>query len=200
MEELQVKKLTLDQAEEVYKKYLMVDFPREEVKPFPVIRKTWEKKSYCAYGFYEKTPDDGADRLCSYAFLMADIKNQMLLLDYFAVSSQLRGSGYGSKALNLLQKECADWNGIVVEVEDDELVNLDMKTRDTRQRRIAFYTNAGCRMTTTRSRLWSVDYRIMVMPLMDSRADENAAGKITSVYQCMYEEKILKKYFEITAE
>lgn len=200
MADLQVKELTLDQAEEVYREYLKTDFPPEEVKPFSTIRGMWEKKSYCVYGFYEEAEEGGADGLCAYAFLIADHEKQMLLLDYFAVCSQLRGSGYGSKALQLLWKECADWNGIMVEVEDDELSDLDAKTRHTRKRRIAFYTNAGCHMTTTKSRLWGVDYRIMVMPLMDSRAEENAAGKVISVYQCMYEGEILKKYFEITAE
>ena len=200
MADLQVKELTLDQAEKVYREYLKADFPPEEVKPFSTIRGMWEKKSYCAYGFYEKAGEDAADGLCAYAFLMADHMKRMLLLDYFAVSSQLRGSGYGSKALQLLRKECADWNGVVVEVEDDEIPDLDARTRDIRKRRISFYTNAGCRMTTARSRLWGVDYRIMVMPLMDLRAEENAAEKVISVYQCMYEGEILKKYFEITAE
>lgn len=200
MADLQVKELTINQAEGVYREYLKADFPPEEVKPFSTIRRMWEKKSYCAYGFYERAGEDAADGLCAYAFLMADCRKRMLLLDYFAVSSRLRGSGYGSKALQLLRKECADWNGIVIEVEDDELLDLDVKTKDTRKRRIAFYTNAGCRMTSARSRLWGVDYRIMVLPLMDLRAEENAAEKILSVYQCMYEEDILKKYFEITAE
>lgn len=196
---LYAKKLTLAQAEEIYEEYLKADFPKDEIKPFLTIRKMWDRKSYYAYGFYEENAS-GEASLCAYAFLMADHGKRMLLLDYFAVCSWLRGSGYGSQALLLLRAECAEWNGMVVEVEDNELPGLEEQTKITRRRRIAFYEAAGCRMTTTRSRLWGVDYRIMVMPIMDGKADENAAKKICSVYQGMYESSVLKKHFEITAE
>ena len=199
MAKLRVKELTLDQAEKIYIKYLKADFPPDEVKPFATIKKMWEEKHYRAYGFCEKESDE-EDSLCAYAFLMADYEKRVLLLDYFAVCRRLRGSGYGSASLMLLREECADWNGMVVEVEDDELPGLDTETRNMRKRRIGFYTKAGCRMTTVRSVLWDVDYRIMVMPLMDCRAEENAVEKIKSVYHCMYDERILKKHFAITAE
>lgn len=206
MAELQVQRLTLKQAEEVYRKYMEKDFPPAELKPFTVIRQAWMEEHYHAYGFYGKTgavEESGEKVLCAYAFFMADNKNRVLLLDYFAVCKPLRGSGYGSRALALLREECSGWDGILIEVEDDELPGLDEETRRTRQRRIAFYTSAGCRMTTARSRLWGVDYRIMAMPLTDRRAQENAAEKIRSVYQCLYgmqADSILKKHFEITAE
>jgi hypothetical protein len=198
MVKLQARQLTLAQAEEIYDKYLKADFPPEEVKPFSAIRRMWEQKNYHTYGFYEQ--EAAGDLLCAYAFLMADNEKRMLLLDYFAVCSQLRGSGYGSLALALLRKECAGWNGILVEVEDDGLPGLEEETAHTRRRRIAFYAKAGCQMTTARSWLWGVDYRIMMLPVMDCHAGENAAEKVRSVYRCMYEEKILEKHFKITAE
>ncbi len=196
MPELQVRKLTLEQAEEIYKKYLKEDFPSAELKPFLVIRQAWVKNNYSAYGFYEKA----SDKLCAYAFFLADHKKRALLLDYFAVYKGLRGSGYGSHALELLRRECADWNTIIIEVEDDELPGLDEETRRIRKRRIAFYTGAGCRMTTTRSRVWGVDYRIMVMPLRDVQAEENTAEKVRSLYQGMYDKNILKMRFKIIEE
>lgn len=200
MADLQVKELTLDQAEAIYKKYLKADFPPEEVKPFLIIKQMWKKRNYYAYAFYESASEGGEDRLCAYAFLTADHEKRVLLLDYFAVCSQLRGSGYGSRALELLREECAQWDGIIVEVEDDELPGLEEETRNTRKRRIAFYNKAGCHMTTARSILWGVEYRIMILPLMDERAQEAAAEKLRSVYRCMYPWKILQKHFKITAE
>lgn len=196
MLELQVRKLTLEQAEEIYKKHLKEDFPPAELKPFLVIRKAWMKNNYYAYGFYEKA----SETLCAYAFFLADHKKRALLLDYFAVSRELRGSGYGSRALEMLRRECADWDTIIIEVEDDELPGLDEETRRLRKRRIAFYTEAGCRMTTTRSRLWGVDYRIMVIPLQDNQAEKNTAEKICSLYQGMYDKSILKMRFQITED
>lgn len=191
-----MRKLTLGQAEEIYKEHLKDDFPPAELKPFLVIRQAWMKNNYHAYGFYEKT----SQALCAYAFFLADHENKVLLLDYFAVCKGLRGSGYGTHALELLRKECADWNTIIIEVEDDELPELDEETRNIRKRRIAFYTEAGCCMTTTRSRLWGVDYRIMAIPLKDGQTEENAAKKIYYLYQGMYDRNILKLRFKITAE
>lgn len=192
--------LTINVAEEIYEKHLNGDFPPDEVKPFSIIKEMWSKKNYYMYGFYEKGKGQREETLCAYAFLLADHKRKMLLLDYFAVCGQLRGSGYGSCSLAMLREECADWNGIMIEVEDDELPGLDEETRKVRQRRIAFYKGADCQMTTTRSRLWGVDYRIMVLPVMDSQAGEDMAGKIRSVYQCMYDDAVLQKRFAITAQ
>lgn len=194
------RELSIMEAEEIYKKHLKKDFPPEEVKPFSIIKKMWSKKNYYVYGFYEKESEQGEESLCAYAFLLADHERRMLLLDYFAVCGQLRGAGYGSRALAMLREECADWNGIVIEVEDDELPGLDEETRNVRKRRISFYRRVGCQMATTRSRLWGVDYRIMILPVMDGRAGDDMAGKVRSVYQCMYTDKILKKRFAITAE
>lgn len=164
---MQVRELTYAQAAEIYRKHLKADFPPAEVKPLLVIRQAWSRKRYHAYGFYERseTGEGTKESLCAYAFFLADHQNRVLLLDYFAVCRSLRGSGYGSRALALLRRECAGWNEVIIEVEDDELPDLEEETRRNRQRRIAFYTGAGCLMTTTRSRLWGVDYRIMVMPI-----------------------------------
>ncbi len=192
--------LTINVAEEIYEKHLNGDFPPDEVKPFSIIKEMWSKKNYYMYGFYEKGKGQREETLCAYAFLLADHKRKMLLLDYFAVCGQLRGSGYGSCSLAMLREECADWNGIMIEVEDDELPGLDEETRKVRQRRIAFYKGADCQMTTTRSRLGGVDYRIMVLPVMDSQAGEDMAGKVRSVYQCMYDDAVLQKRFAITAQ
>lgn len=197
---LYARELSIREAKEIYREHLKKDFPTEEVKPFFIIRKMWRQKSYYIYGFYEREAEQGAETLCAYAFLLADHKRRMLLLDYFAVCGQLRGAGYGSRALAMLREECVDWNGIIIEVEDDELPGLDEETRGIRKRRISFYKGADCQMTSTRSRLWTVDYRIMVLPVMDGRAGEDMAGKLRSVYQCMYADGILKKHFAITAE
>lgn len=194
------KEVTAGQAEEIYKKYLKADFPPAEVKPFAIIRKMMRKESYVVYGFYEKGDAREEDVLCAYAFLLADHEKRMLLLDYFAVCGHLRGAGYGSCVLAMLREKCADWNGILIEVEDDEMPELDEEMRRIRKRRIAFYADAGCRMTTTRSRLWEVDYRIMVLPLTDTQAEKNTAEKVWSIYRGMYTDGELKKHFAITAQ
>lgn len=190
---LRAQRLTLDQAREIYEKYMRTDFPPEEIKPFAVIEEAWKQNSYHAYGFYEGTA------LCAYAFLVADEAKRVLLLDYFAVMKIRRGQGVGSEALALLRQTCAEWNSIVIEVEDDELADIDEETRFMRKRRISFYTEAGVQMSGTRSRVWGVDYRIMVLPLTDLYAKGCMAEKLHAVYRRLYSEDILQRHFEITA-
>lgn len=201
MVQLQAKKLTLLQAKEIYQLYMKTDFPPEELKPFYMIENMWNRGHYFAYGFYETVETEGAESemLRAYAFFVADHEKQMLLLDYFAASVKMRGRGYGSAALQKLKEVCSDWKGIVIEVEDNELP-MDESTREIRNRRIAFYTRNGCRMTSTRSHVFGVAYRIMVLPVTDERAGERMAEKVTDIYRCMHNADILKNNFKITAE
>ncbi|MDE6388577.1 MAG: 2-amino-4-hydroxy-6-hydroxymethyldihydropteridine diphosphokinase [Lachnospiraceae bacterium] len=201
------KKVSLETAHEIYKTYMKTDFPPEEIKPFAVIEKMWKQDSYYVYAFYEdkaedldERADDSQDVLCAYAFLLADNKKRTLLLDYFAVCEDRRGEGYGSRALLLLREACADWNALLVEVENDELPDIEEETRHIRRRRIAFYTEAGCRMTDVRSLLWDVNYRIMVMPLMDEHAEECIVEKLCALYGGMYNKRELQKHFAILSE
>ena len=199
MSGIYAEKVSLETAREIYDTYMKADFPPEEIKPFPVIEKMWKKNSYFVYAFYENA-DDGHSVLCAYAFLLADNKKRVLLLDYFAVCAQKRGAGYGSCALSLLQEACADWNALIVEVEDDETEAINEETRTTRKRRISFYKEAGCHMTDVRSLLWGVNYRIMVMKLSDRYAGEHIEEKLVSLYRGMYNEKKLKENFKILSE
>ncbi len=210
IENMWAQRLTLEEAREIYTSCVREDFPSEEIKPFAIIEKMWKKGSYQAYGFYEEiqpdteTGEEAADgsvrrELRAYAFLLTNKEKHVLLLDYFAVCSKKRGKGYGSFALSLLRKECFGWDALVIEVEDDELDTIDETVRLIRKRRISFYTHAGCVMTSTRSRVWDVDYRIMTMPFLDTEAWTGMAEKVTALYGGMYDEEAMEKHFAITA-
>ncbi len=201
MAELHAKRLTLTQAKEIYDRYMGEDFPPEELKPFRMIEDMYDRGHYLTYGFYETVETEGMRKevLRAYAFFVADHANRMLLLDYFAACADIRSRGYGSAALRQMREIFADWKGIVIEVEDDEIA-AEESIRDIRKRRIAFYTRNGCCMTSTRSYVFGVDYRIMVLPITDGRAGECLAQKVTDLYRCMHNEDVLRKMFKITAE
>jgi GNAT superfamily N-acetyltransferase len=199
MIQLQAKKLTIEETKEIYAAYMHRDFPPEELKPFYMIEDMWSRESYFTYGFYENVGVSGERKLRAYAFFVADNKERVLLLDYFAAVAETRGQGYGSAALQSLKTVCSDWKQIVIEVEDNEL-ELPEKVREIRNRRIAFYTGNGCLMTTTRSWVFGVDYRIMVLPVTQEWTGESMAGAVTSIYHCMHCEELLEKNFRITME
>lgn len=166
------------------------DFPANELKPFSMIEKLMSDGCYECCGFYEK---DG-DRLCAYAFMMADKETNMLLLDYFAVCEEVREKGYGSVALNLLKADYMNWDGMIFEVEDDDTAET-AEERLLRQRRIAFYERNGVVMTKQRSRAFNVDFRLMTMELGGKLRGDNVGYFLESIYRKMLPENIFKEQF-----
>lgn len=186
-----IKQLNLEEARAVYIGHSHRDFPTDELKPFSMIEKLWNNKCYFGYGFYE--PES---ILRAYAFLMADDSTNMLLLDYFAVCEEARGKGYGSAALDLLKENCMDWDGILFEVED-ETCTEDQEEKLIRRRRIDFYEKCGVIMTDTKSHVFGVDYKLMVMPLGGESAGEHIDEKLTSMYKRMLPKSVFEREFRL---
>ena len=186
------KKLSLEEARAVYIGRAHRDFPSNELKPFSMIESLHNNGCYECYGFYRQEDD----KLCAYAFMMADTDINMLLLDYFAVCEELRGKGYGAMALRMLKQDFTTWNGIIFEVEDDDTAESEEEAH-VRRGRIAFYEKSGVVMTTERSHAFGVDYKLMVMNLADRAAEEHVGHKITSVYKKMLPEKVFLEMFRL---
>lgn len=187
-----LKPLNLEEARAVYIGHAHKDFPSDELKPFSMIEMLWNKGCYKFYGFYYKEDD----KLCAYAFTMADEAVNMLLLDYFAVCEYARGQGCGGAALSLLKSRCMEWDGIIFEVEDDDKAQSEDERR-IRARRIAFYENNGVVMSAVKSFAFGVDYKLMVMPLGNEKAAENVGEKLAAIYKKMLPEEIYRREFGI---
>lgn len=84
-----------------------------------------------------------------------------MLLQYFAITPEGRGSGLGSAFLQLLHAEYPEktW---VLEVEDPDAAR-DMEDRATREKRVRFYQKQGYVMLEhVRYTLFGVSMRIML--------------------------------------
>lgn len=95
---MQIKRLSPAGCEELYHTALPRDFPAAECKPFAEIRRLLEA------GVYEPLllTDDAGARL-AYAWQVVLPGQRTALLDYFAVRCDLRGSGVGTAALQLIR-------------------------------------------------------------------------------------------------
>ncbi len=107
-------------------------FPRVERKPFRFILKQREKGE--AELFAIKTNDG---KFAGLAFVVKH--DDVVMLDYFAVSPKLRGKGVGSKALNALMKKYSD-SRFILEIES---VDVPCKNLEARQKRREFYLRNG---------------------------------------------------------
>ena len=124
-------------------------FPPAERKPFSMILSMWRKGKtdiWCIRSGGE------------FAGLAITINGpDLILLDYFAVSENLRGRGIGSKALSLIRDQYRD-KGFFLEIETTlkESPELPMRLR-----RKQFYLAAGLQELHTTAKLFGVDMELL---------------------------------------
>ena len=144
--------LTLLNSEEIkniYNKYMVKDFPPDELKPLSSMMDMLSRGIYDCYGLYEE------EKLLAYAYLT--VLDDFILVDYLAVVPELRGSGIGSKLLCELKNIIRDFA-------------TDPQDKTTKIRRIDFYKRSGFVLSGVLSRLFDVEYVILTYPECNNSA------------------------------
>ena len=130
---MEIKKLAFADAPDpslIQSLYLRA-FPKEEQMPWFLVRFLILQRDVDVHGYYE------GDRFCGFTFSAAT--EQVLFVLFFAVAEELRGQGYGSKILQLLQRE-KPGRTIVLNV---ELLDPGAENYAERCSRVAFYKKNG---------------------------------------------------------
>ena len=143
-----VRKLNESALRGIYDAYMHEAFPPAELKPLAVMLRLMERGRYLCYGYYRN------GRLAAYAFFYRH-DSRVLLLDYFAVTPELRGRGVGSAFLAALD---AVLGGVCILGEVEMPDSHDAGLNAMRLRRIAFYERAGFSLTGAASPPDSVQY------------------------------------------
>lgn len=175
--------LNKENIEYIYNKYMISDFPPDELKPLGHLLRMVEEGLCTYYALYEGGEVLSYFGLCKTA--------GYALVDYLAVNPAKRGQGVGSATLELL-KEAADGNYIIIECEDVSATD-DPAEKEIRRRRIAFYTRAGFRLTDIKARIFGVDYVLLVFP----KDTPDVKMGYETVYRAMLTDKMYDKYMEI---
>lgn len=151
------RKLTISQADEIYRKMMKKDFPRSELKPLSMIHKGLARKEYLCFGFF-----DDEDTVCGYAYFVFRIQDgqRVYMLDYFAVAENMRGTGLGSQFIKMACEEVNDADYIICEAEAPEKAS-DEDDRLTRTRRVDFYLRNGFRDTGVTAFVFGVVFKIL---------------------------------------
>ncbi len=186
-----VKKLDIETVEEIYNKYLVHDFPANEVKPLENIKTMWEMDGYEAYGYY----DEGI--LKAYAFMCKEPSSRFVLLDYLAVVSDLRGQGIGSSILKNLKMAMRDELAIIIETED-ALKAINQEQKDERNKRDKFYERNGVIKSGFSAAVYSADYRVWYVPLDESVDEEDIYDAYHEIYRFMLSERGYCDHFKVT--
>lgn len=151
---MKLKQLDIVLVTKIYKEHMVIDFPKEELKPLDMILKLIEENRYEAMGLYD------GDLLTGYVFIVR-IDNSYLL-DYIAIFPEYRNDGKGSNLLSLLAEHLDDADSIIVEVENPKYTD-DGALADLQTRRIGFYKRNGCRDTGLRVSCFGAKFIILEM-------------------------------------
>lgn len=106
-------------------------FPRSERKPIGVIHAMWRKGKTDVWYF------ESGGRFAGFASTIND--DDLILLDYLAVSKKLRGRGVGSRILQELKRRYSG-KGLFLEIESEYETSPN---RAERARRKRFYISNG---------------------------------------------------------
>lgn len=141
---------------EIYEGKMQEDFAKGEIKPLARILELCGQGKYFCYGLYDE------EELAGYCFLVVSEERDAVLLDYFAISKELRGKGYGSICLALLKEEIErqKFGTLILEVENPRF-GKDEEEKALRRRRIGFYIRNGMTLTHLRIFLYDVEYLVM---------------------------------------
>lgn len=188
--ELQARLLSIQEVKTIYDSYMQQDFPRNELRPFSMIKKLMNEHIYYTYGIFKES------KLCAYAFFLEDRKSGILLFDYFAVCSQHRGQGYGTKALHLILETCKEKNGVLLEVEDPSFAENE-EERGVRERRIQFYEKCGIHRSDVQMLLFGVNYCIMYQSFTSDDMEDHIVETIQEIYKKLVPKLLYKKILRI---
>lgn len=151
-----IREIGVEEFAPLYRRHIVEDFPRAERRPLGAIQSLYARGRYSC----QIMEEDG--ELLAYACFIGDPALPYLLLDYFAVVSERRGSGIGSRFLAEIRDGCR-LGGIIIETEQPKNENPPEEL-ETRERRIRFYLKCGAVMSDYVWRAFGVDYNLMWLP------------------------------------
>ena len=176
--------LTKEEIISIYNKYMVKDFPPDELKPLSSILDMLSRNIYACYGIFED------NKFLAYAYLT--VLDDFVLVDYLAVVPDFRGSGIGTRLLGDL-KEILKEKTIIIECENPDFAT-DLQDKTTKIRRIEFYKQSGFILSGVSSRLFDVEYVILTYPVCNNSAFGYEKLYLQMLGQKVCSEKLIVKY------
>ncbi len=159
---------------------MMHDFPDNERKPFHVIEKRYRKQQNLCLCYSEDNCIKG------YSILEFSRENKCLLMDYFAVISEYRNQGTGTRFMNELKVYFKGWNVILIESE--------CAFDETSKKRLDFYQRCGAVISNIKVKLYFVDYEILAISLQKKIDLADVKEVLNEIYAKIYPKQFQMLY------
>lgn len=185
-----IRRLSFDELKLLHRDCIKRDFPKNEVRPYSMVKKLANEKLYIAYGAYCN------NKLVAYATFFNLPESPVVLLDYLAVQPQYRGTGIGSSFFSefkgIVKKEFPYSSVIAIECENPQFAT-STKDKATREKRINFYIRNGAVITQSTLYAFGVNYNLLAVYLDNSKQKINLGESVYKLY--LYGFKNLLKGF-----
>ena len=180
---MHLKTLNAEELTALYRTELVNAFPPSELKPLKSMLNLMEQDRYEALGLYDE------EGLHGYALTWLEPGIPFALLDYFGTLEGQRGSGLGTRMLDMLSEHYKDYRGIFGEAEGAFSQNPEEKS--LQERRLAFYERNGFRYGGYDCALFGVHYLTLI------RGDEDVtAEELLDAHQRIYKSGIPPKVYD----
>lgn len=168
----------------IYNQFMVEDFPENELKELKTIISAYEQNKYACFIMEEKSE---IKAYACFSWYSEDIK----ILDYFAVTSHLRGAGYGGEMLTWIKNNHMI-NELLVESEDPSFADSYEETT-IRERRISFYEKNGLIRRKTNMKLGGVEFAILTFE-NSQLAEETLIKEISRIYHHITPDLSIESY------
>ncbi len=170
-----LKKADLKKFKEIYRKYIIKDFPREERSSLNNFKKRIINKNEELYVFSE----NGEEKAYT---IIANLDNNFILISFLAVFEKYRGEGIGTKLLAEIKEKFKDKKGIILEVESPEDAT-DENDKSIREKRIKFYEKSDYKMLkNTQIYLGNMLFNIMFLNNKDNIDESEISKSLNEFY------------------
>ncbi len=187
--EYEIRVLTRPQIREIYEVNMTADFPPDELKPLSMMEMALDQEKYICYGYFR------GREMAAYAYFALLDRN--VLIDYYAVDSNLRGLGLGSAFLaDLIAGPLKRYDCALLEVEDPDYAS-DPGEKEICLSRLRFYLRNGLTDTGARSLLNHVNYAILALPAGKASSGKEVLSIYLSIYEAMPRPADFPKNFQI---
>ena len=176
-----IQPLSFQEILTIYETVSPLHFPKEELRPLSNIKHLLDRDGYQGLGLY--LPDAA---LAGYALFIAPPKENVVLLDFFAIREEYRCLGLGGIFLREMQKHFSTKQGLLLETED-VLTSSTEAEKSLRTRRNDFYLRNGAFSTGIHSSVAGVFYEIFFLPSrLPSRTATPDASLLRSEMEQIY--------------
>ena len=170
-----IRTLNINEIENLYKERIRKDFPLMERRPLFIMKRLYAQNRYQCLVLEEE------NQILAYASFLCDQSIHNVLLDYFAVEKNLRGSGVGSKFFSLLSQYWTKKDSIILECENPTTTK-NQTEKVIRERRISFYTRGGAIKTTLDWKIFGVNYNILWLPIHSEMEEDTIDKDLIKLY------------------